>query len=506
MEFWKDLGGGIANPAAAAAFGMARPGLAATNDMVFSTYTPALGWNERLRVTSLGNVGIGTTSPSTKLQVMGDITTSTQYNINNNRVLSVGTSFDSLYVGVNAGGAAPESTFNTFVGAGAGRGLTFGSANSFFGHIAGFSITSGGHNSFFGSFSGYYNTEGSFNSYFGRQAGVANTISDNNSIFGYQAGTNNTAGSNTFVGSEAGKASSTGASNAFFGALAGAANTSGHHNTVIGTAANVSSGSLSYATAIGADAVASGSNSIYLGRADGSDSVRVPGIVRVFGGSDAEPVSGGSIIVGEITASNIAIDDNEIMARNNLGTATLALNADGGNVNLIQGGTGNVGIGTSAPADKLDADGDIRVGTSTTNGCLKNNNGGTITGTCSSDLRFKRNVTPFPSVLKNFQQLRPVNYFWRANDFPNRGFGPKQDYGLIAQDVEKVLPDLVSTDPQGFKQIDYAKLPLLTIQAIKELSAQNETLKARLDAQQKEIDAIKTVGALKKTVKHRQRR
>jgi hypothetical protein len=51
---------------------------------------------------------------------------------------------------------------------------------------------------------------------------------------------------------------------------------------------------------------------------------------------------------------------------------------------------------------------------------------------------------------------------------------------LIAQDVEKVLPDLVETDADGFKAVNYSKLPLLTIQAVKELKAENDALKQRI--------------------------
>lgn len=60
MEFWKDQAGGNGWPSAAVAFGMARPGQAAAADMVFSTYTPAAGWNERARITTDGKLVVGT--------------------------------------------------------------------------------------------------------------------------------------------------------------------------------------------------------------------------------------------------------------------------------------------------------------------------------------------------------------------------------------------------------------------------------------------------------------
>ena len=69
MEFWKDLGGGVAAPAAAVSFGMAVPGTPATNDMLFSSYTAGNPWNERMRLTNAGNVGIGTASPRQLLHV-----------------------------------------------------------------------------------------------------------------------------------------------------------------------------------------------------------------------------------------------------------------------------------------------------------------------------------------------------------------------------------------------------------------------------------------------------
>jgi len=85
------------------------------------------------------------------------------------------------------------------------------------------------------------------------------------------------------------------------------------------------------------------------------------GNLHVVGGTDSEPGSGGYIVAGLTTSTNVAIDNNEIMARNNGVASTLALNADGGNVNLIQSGTGNVGIGTSNPGAKLDVNGAARV-------------------------------------------------------------------------------------------------------------------------------------------------
>jgi endosialidase-like protein len=161
---------------------------------------------------------------------------------------------------------------------------------------------------------------------------------------------------------------------------------------------------------------------------------------------------------------------------------------------------GNVGIGTPedvngfpTAADRVQVFGDIRVGTTGTNGCIKNFAGTGIVGTCSSDRRLKKDITPFGPTLDKLTSLQPVHYFWRAGEFPNRHFGNARNDGLIAQDVEQVMPELVAADGDGYKAVDYSKLPLLTIQAVKELKAENDTLKAQVAAltQQVEHDPLK---------------
>ena len=94
--------------------------------------------------------------------------------------------------------------------------------------------------------------------------------------------------------------------------------------------------------------------------------------------------------------------------------------------------------------------------------------------------RLKKNITPFGPMLDRVTALQPVHYFWRASEFPERHFGNSQSDGLIAQDVEQVLPELVATDSDGYKAVDYSKLPLLTIQAVKELKTENDALKHRI--------------------------
>ena len=61
-----------------------------------------------------------------------------------------------------------------------------------------------------------------------------------------------------------------------------------------------------------------------------------------LGSADAEPSGGGLVVVGNVASGNIAIDGNEIMARNNGGTSTLFLNNDGGDVTISPGGTGRL--------------------------------------------------------------------------------------------------------------------------------------------------------------------
>jgi hypothetical protein len=158
---------------------------------------------------------------------------------------------------------------------------------------------------------------------------------------------------------------------------------------------------------------------------------------------------------------------------------------------------GQVGIGAfgpgTPPLEMLHVKGDIRVGTSGTNGCVQNNNGGTIAGTaCASDLRFKRDITSYSSMLDRVTSLRPVQFYWRAAEFADRGFGDAREDGLIAQEVEQVLPELVSTDAEGFKAVNYTTLPLLTLQAVKELKAENDRLKEQNAALERRLATLET--------------
>lgn len=413
----------------------------------------------------------------------------TQFNLGGTHMLSRSGS-GNLFVGT----VATTGGSNTFVGSPAGPNNTNGALNTFVGASAGLNNTTGSGNTFIGAGTGSDNTTGGSNTFVGRNSGQSNVAGATNSFFGYGSGQSTVNGStNSMFGFQSGQATAGGNLNAFFGAGSGAFNVSGSRNSTFGADADVTLTNLTYATAIGAEATVSTSNTIVLGRSSGADTVRIPGELSVPNGSDAEPIGGGFVVLGLPGSTNLVMDNNEIMARFGGSVSTLALNADGGNVNLIQSGTGSVGIGTSSPGDKLDVDGDIRVGTSGTNGCLKNNNGGTITGTCSSDLRFKQQIVPFSDMLNKVARLRPVSYFWRPSEFPEKGFGFAKDFGLIAQEVEQILPELVSEDASGYKQIDYSRLPLMTIQAVKELASVVDAQKSQIKRQQAEIDQLKNL-------------
>jgi hypothetical protein len=431
----------------------------------------------------------------------GDVVNATtQYSLNGTRILSnaglqnlfagIGagqsnTGNSNSFFGFNAGHANTNGGQNSFFGLAAGGANTTGSFNSFFGEAAGLRHTTGSDNSFFGSRSGSNNTQGNANAFFGSEAGALNTVGGKNAFFGESAGQQNTQGaSNSYFGKSAGFRA-TGSSNTFVGALADFINESpsGNKNTLLGAFATIGSGpsfSPDNATAIGANAQVTNSNSLVLGSINGINGATAD--TRVGIGTTA-PTARLSVVATGVGARLLHLGTERAWVFRQLGTgAATALELTGddpnnNNKNFVINTQGSVGIGLTGPLDRLHVFGDIRVGTSGTNGCLKNNNGGTITGTCSSDLRFKRDLVPFGQVLNKLTRLQPKYYFWRAAEFPEKQFGAAREAGLVAQEVERVLPELVSEDEQGYKQVDYSKLPLLMLQAIKELKTENDQLK-----------------------------
>ena len=134
---------------------------------------------------------------------------------------------------------------------------------------------------------------------------------------------------------------------------------------------------------------------------------------------------------------------------------------------------GKVGIGTSTLSTSiLTVAGDIRVGTTGTNGCLKDFSGGTIAGTgCVSDENLKTNIVDINNILSKIVDLRVVNYNWNqlASNIYGNHMGPTQT-GYLAQNVESVFPELVHINQEGYKEVNYTGLGLYAVEGVKELS------------------------------------
>jgi hypothetical protein len=100
--------------------------------------------------------------------------------------------------------------------------------------------------------------------------------------------------------------------------------------------------------------------------------------------------------------------------------------------------------------------------------------------TYASDERFKQNITTIQSPLQKLLQLNGVEYEMRTGEFVKNNFQSGRQIGLLAQNVEKVIPEAVS-EQNGYKGVDYAKLVPLLIEAIKEQNKKIEELERKLN-------------------------
>jgi len=159
---------------------------------------------------------------------------------------------------------------------------------------------------------------------------------------------------------------------------------------------------------------------------------------------------------------------------------TTRLLSSGGVLNLLYGGAA-----TSKPAYLLSVDGGI-----TANGPVR-----ATTLVQTSDARFKTNVRPLAGALASVLALRGVRYEWNALGIQHGGTAGAPQVGVLAQEVEKVYPELVSTDKDGYKAVNYAQLTPVLLEAIKELKAENDALKARTAVAEANAGAAKAQAA-----------
>lgn len=98
-----------------------------------------------------------------------------------------------------------------------------------------------------------------------------------------------------------------------------------------------------------------------------------------------------------------------------------------------------------------------------------------------SDARWKKDMEPLQDALIKIVNLQGYKYSWRADEFPGKNFDRERQIGLLAQDVEKIYPELVKTDADGYKSVSYDKLAVILIESIKEQQKEIDELKALVD-------------------------
>ena len=488
----------------------------------------------------VGQIITGDASSVKSTLVLGDrsgglnVADGNAYMYNGTNILSASTTLNNLFVGpvgnlTMTGGNNTANGFgslyfnstgnnNTANGSNSLRENTTGNDNTANGYRSLYLNTTGNDNTANGSGSLYLNTTGfnntanGVNSLFYNTTGTSNTANGYYSLFANTTGFDSTAlGStallhnttgyyNTALGDSSLSANTTGINNTASGVWALASNTTGSNNTASGYNSLFNNTSATSTVAVGYQA-GRGSDlyynqgSTYIGyqagysAETGSDYNTFLGSgagIAVTTGSYNLILGTGSWGTGITTGSNNILLGQGVNAElsptgsNQLNIGNLIFGTGLGNNGTLA--TGNIGIGTSSPdvllsVGSASASGNVAHFENSTGSCYINPT--TTSLSCSSDARLKTNVLPLDSAdgLAAVLKLNPVTYNWKtesATTSPHTGF--------IAQDVQPVLPDLVSQGPDGYYTLNYAGLTPYLVKAVQEIATLSDTFKTNLIA------------------------
>lgn len=365
-------------------------------------------------IADTGNVGIGTDHPSYKLDVAGDLNFSGTLRRQGIPVLQVATTSGITATGFQALQVNTTGTDNTAVGYEA-LGLN----------------TSGKQNTAEGSYSLFWNTIGNYNAAFGYGALQGNTTGSNNTAVGYNAlGSAGAAGNNTAVGSGSLFANTTGSANTAAGYSALRNNTLGDQNTAVGEYALYGNTTGVYNTAAGNNALynlTTGTNNVAIGYQAGY-------LVGIGGGT----------------------------TNNNIHIGSMGAAADNGTIRI-----GTPGTQTSFYAAGIFA-------ANVADGVPVYINSSGRFGIQQSSRRYKEDIHDMGDSSRGLLRLRPVTF--RYKQPLADGTQPLQ-YGLIAEEVAEIYPDLVVRASDG--QLETVKYQMLNAMLLNELQRQHSELEAQ---------------------------
>jgi len=381
-----------------------------------------------------------------------------------NALLSLTTGTYNTAIGLYSLLIDSTGKFNTGVGAGTLL-LNTADENTAVGAGVLLSNTTGVDNAAIGTFSLFNNTTGSFNTATGSQALLANTTGTENTAngtfalnintdgsfntaIGAFALANNTGSENTAVGVNA-LFSNTAGGNTAVGANALRLNTTGFQNTAMGDGALQSNTDATFNTAIGASAL-------------------------TLNTSDGNTACGNVALFNNTGSNNTALGNG---AGTNLTTGTNNIDI-GYIVGGVAGESNTIRIGNSDISDTFISG---ISGTNSPGGVAVFCNSDGKLGVISSSARFKEDIRPMGKASEAILALKPVSFRYKKDLDP----AAISQFGLIAEEVEKVSPDLIVRDREGKPQtVRYEQINAMLL---------NEFLKEhrKVQEQQRELDSLK---------------
>jgi Chaperone of endosialidase len=346
---------------------------------------------------------------------------------------------DNTALGSSALASDSSGSYDTALGAFALSANTTANGNTAIGYVSLYTNSTGYANTATGSGSLQSNTTGYENTATGNNALHNNSTGHNNSALGYMALSSNIGTSeNTAVGSVALAANNIGDDNTAVGASALSGNTEGYANTSTGALSMVGSTTGSNNTAVGYQ-------TLYLNGSAGNNTAIGSQALYQNTGSD-------NIGVGYQSGMNLSAGNNNIEIGN--------VGADGES-NTIRIGTPSTQTATYVAGI---------YGTTLSGTAVVVNSKGQL-GVVMSSERFKTDIEPMGETSARLRQLRPVTFHYKSDPHGNL------QYGLIAEEVAKVYPDLVVRNSSG--RIDSVRYDELAPLLLNELQREQKALEAQ---------------------------